>query len=181
MFPSHAAPRATPHRTMTPERLLPAASGWFVVLTLFVAWLLNLLPWGRWPGVPDFFAIALFFWSVHAPRHVGMLVAFLGGLLLDVHNARLLGESALAYTLIVYWAIVLRGRIVRFGLVAQTLHVLPVLALSAGVMVSLRSLLLLSWPGWWWLADCVVTALAWPLASWLLQMPQRLADGGDTA
>ncbi|TSH99051.1 rod shape-determining protein MreD [Verticiella sediminum] len=170
---------ATPRRSMKPQRLLGAASGWFVAVTLFASWLLNLLPWGRWPGVPDFFGIVLLFWSVHAPRRVGMTVGFVGGLLLDVHNARLLGESALAYTLIVYWAVAWRGRILRFGPAAQTLHVLPVVVLSLGAMVALRSLLLLTWPGWWWLADCLVTALLWPFVTWLLQLPQRIAAGSD--
>lgn len=179
--PPAPARRSAPRRTMTPQRLLRAASGWFIALTLFVAWLLNLLPWGRWPGVPDFFGVVLFFWCVHAPRRVGMLVAFVGGILLDVHNARLLGESALVYTLLVYWAIVLRGRILRFGLVGQTLHVLPVFLIATAAMVALRSILTMSLPGWWWIADCAISAALWPLLTWLLQLPQRLADGADPA
>ena len=178
---SPAAPHKPPRRTMTPQRLLRAASGGFIALTLFVAFLLNLLPWGRWPGVPDFFGVVLFFWCVHAPRRVGMLVGFMGGILLDVHNARLLGEYALVYTLLVYWAIVLRGRIVRFGLFGQTLHVLPVFVVATAVMVGLRSILTLSAPGWWWIFDCMTTAVLWPLLTWLLQLPQRLADGADPA
>ena len=165
---------------MTPETLLGEAQPWFIALTLFLAWLLNLLPWGNWPGVPDFFAVCLIFWSVHAPRYVGMLVAFIGGVLLDVHNATLLGEHALAYTLMVYWALVLRARLVRFGSLGQMLHVLPILLVATGVMVLVRSLLELDWPGWWWVADVVVAAALWPLVSWLLQLPQRLAAGGET-
>ena len=175
------ASRPPPQRVMTPQRLLRAASGWFIALTLFLAWLFNLLPWGRWPGVPDFFAVCLLFWSVHAPRRVGMLVAFVGGVLLDVHNAALLGEHALAYTLMVYWAIVLRARILRFGPLAQTLHVVPLVLLANGLMVALRSLVELQWPGWWWIADSMVTAALWPLVSWLLQLPQRRDAGSEAA
>jgi len=42
--------------------------------------LLNILPWGRSPSVPDFMAVALVFWNVHQPRRVGVGVAFLFGL-----------------------------------------------------------------------------------------------------
>lgn len=180
-MPANRAPetRVTPRRIMRPERLLGEARPWFIALTLFLAWLLNLLPWGNWPGVPDFFAICLVFWSVNAPRYVGMLVAFLGGLLLDVHNAALLGEHALAYVLMAYWAMVFRARIVRFGPVGQTLHVFPILLVASAGMVLVRSLLELAWPGWWWMADILASAVLWPLACWLLKLPQKLEAGGE--
>lgn len=174
-----ARPRTAPPRVMTPERLVSEARPWFIALTLFIAWLLNLLPWGNWPGVPDFFAICLVFWGVHSPRHVGMLVAFVGGILMDVHNAALLGEHALGYTLMVYWAIVLRARILRFGPLGQMLHVLPIFLLATAVVIVVRSLLELDWPGWAWVLSPVVAAVLWPLASWLLRLPQWLSDGGE--
>lgn len=164
---------------MVPQRLLREASGWFVALTLFLGWLLNLLPWGRWPGVPDFFAICLMFWCLHEPRRVGMLAGFVGGLLLDVHNAALLGEHALAYTLMVYWVTVLRSRLVRFAPWEQIFHILPIMVLANGATVCVHYLLGTSAPGWWWVADSLVAALLWPVASWLLQLPQQLADGGE--
>jgi rod shape-determining protein MreD len=180
-MPPVAPHRKTPPRVMTPERLLGEAPLWFIAVTLFISWLLNLLPWGSWPGVPDFFAICLVYWGAHAPRRVGVTVAFVGGVLLDVHNAALLGEHALAYTLMVYWAIVLRSRVMRFGPVGQTLHVFPILLVATAAMVLVRSLLELAWPGWWWVVDVVVAAALWPLASWLLQLPQELAAGGENA
>lgn len=164
-------PRA-PRHTIRPQRLLRAAPGSYIAMTLFVAWLMNLLPWERWPGVPDLFALALIFWSLHAPRRVGLLVAFLGGLLLDTHSARLLGEHALAYSVMVYCAIMLRGRILRFGWLGQTLHILPILMLAQGVVYAMRGMLTGDWPNWWWMADGLVSAAMWPLASWLLQLPQ---------
>ena len=75
--------------------LLPVSSG-FILLSLIAAFMLNLLPWGQWIGVPDFVALVLVFWSVHQPRKVGIGVAFFMGLLMDVHDASLLGENALA-------------------------------------------------------------------------------------
>lgn len=172
------APRV-PRRQMAPQRLLRAASVWFVAATLMLGWLLDLLPWGRWPGVPDSFALVLLFWGLHAPHRVGMLVAFAGGLLLDVHHAALLGENALAYTLLIYWAMVLRIRLLRFGLLAQALHVFPMLVLATGIATGLATLLQGSAWSWWWLADCLSGALVWPLMAWLLQLPQRLAAGRD--
>ena len=53
---------------------------------------------GRTPWMPDLLALVLVFWSVHQPLRVGIGAAFVFGLLMDVHQAALLGQHALAYT-----------------------------------------------------------------------------------
>jgi len=55
--------------------LLPVSS-LFITVSLVAAFLLNLLPWGQWIGVPDFVALVVVFWSIHQPRKVGSGVAF---------------------------------------------------------------------------------------------------------
>ena len=46
---------------MRPEYLLLPASRAFIAATILVAFVLNILPWGRVYGVPDFLAIVLVF------------------------------------------------------------------------------------------------------------------------
>jgi rod shape-determining protein MreD len=82
---------------MRPEHLLLPANGAFIAFTISIAFVLNILPWGRAPAVPDFLAIVLVFWNIHQPRKVGIGIAFLVGLLMDVHDSALLGERAVAY------------------------------------------------------------------------------------
>jgi rod shape-determining protein MreD len=84
---------------MRPEYLLLPANRAFIAFSLILAFLLNLLPWTRMSFAPDFVALVLVFWNVHQPRKVGMGLAFLFGLLMDVHDASLFGEHALSYTL----------------------------------------------------------------------------------
>lgn len=170
-----------PHHTMTPERLPVEVSAWYVALTLFIAWLLNLLPYARIPGVPDFFGMCLVYWALHRPLRGMMLIALVAGLLLDVHDAALLGEHALAYILMLYWIMVLRQRMLRFGLIGQTLHVFPVFVLAWAVAVAIRSWLVASLPGWWWIADALASAFFWPMFAWLLQLPQRVMARADPA
>lgn len=173
--------RTPPHHTMAPQRLMGEVSGWYVALTLFAAWLLNLLPWSRLPGLPDFFAMCLLYWALYAPARVGMTVAFVAGLLFDVHDAALLGEHALTYILMLYWVMVLRTRILRFGLLGQTLHLFPVFLAGNAIMVVLRSWLVAAGPGWWWAVDALACAVFWPLMAWLLQLPQRITARADAA
>src|SRR5690606_1150510 len=77
----------------------------FMWASLLVAFTLNLIPLGRAPAMPDCLAVAVVFWNVHQPRRVGVGVAFMFGLFMDVHQGALLGQHALTYTLLSYFAI----------------------------------------------------------------------------
>ena len=86
------------------DQLLLPVNPWFLALTLLMAFAFNLVPVGRLPLMPDFVAVVLVFWNVHQPRRVGVGVAFLLGLLMDVHDGAVLGQHALAYTLLSFFA-----------------------------------------------------------------------------
>ena len=153
----------------------------FIAFSLAAAFVLNFLPWGRTAGVPDFVALVLLFWNIHQPRKVGMGIAFLLGILMDVHDANLFGEHALAYTLLSYGAISLHRRVLWFSLPVQALHVLPLLVIAQLVPFIIRLLTGAAFPGWGYLIDGFVEAILWPVASLLLLAPQkRAADPDDT-
>ena len=156
-----------------PTKLLLPVSPLFIVFSLAGGFLLNLLPWGRWVGIPDWLALVLVFWSVHQPRKVGIGAAFLLGLCMDVHEATLLGEHALAYSLLSYAAIAFHRRILWFGLAGQMLHILPILLTAQIAVVVVRIMNGSSFPGFGFLLDCLSATLLWPLATWLLLAPQR--------
>ena len=87
------------------DQLLLPVNPFFIAFTLLLALGFNLLPLGRQPALPDLLALVLVFWNVHQPRRVGVGVAFVFGLLMDVHEGALLGQHALAYTLLSFGAI----------------------------------------------------------------------------
>ncbi|MFL6716068.1 MAG: rod shape-determining protein MreD [Burkholderiaceae bacterium] len=162
-----------------PHYILLPVNPLFIAMTLVSAFLLNLLPWGDLYGVPDFVALTLIFWSVHQPRKVGIGLAFLMGLLMDVHNASLLGENALAYTLLSYFAIMIHRRMLWFRPVTQALHVLPLLLLMQVVQMLIQALVSGKFPGWYYFASSLVSAALWPLVTWMLLAPQRRAVDRD--
>ncbi len=167
-------------RGQRPQQVLRPVRPLFIWLTLVGAFLLDLLPWGRVPLVPDFLALALVFWNVHQPRRVGMAASFVFGLLIDVHNAALFGEHALAYTLLSYGAITLHRRILWFPVVSQSLYVLPLLLVSQFASAAVRLWVGGSSPGWWlYFLSSGVGALLWPVATWLLLAPQRRSISRD--
>lgn len=160
--------------------LLPVSSA-FIFLSLLVTFLLNFLPWGTTAGIPDFVALTLVFWSIHQPRKVGIGVAFMMGLLMDVHTASLLGENALAYTLLTYFAITIHRRVLWFAPLKQALYVFPLFLLAQIIQAAIQFLVNGKFPGLLFFTQSAVTAALWPLATWILLAPQRRAvDRDDT-
>lgn len=156
-----------------PHYLLQPVNPLFMWGSLVVAFLLNLLPWGLMPLIPDWLVLALVFWNVHQPRRVGIGAAFIFGLLMDVHSGALFGEHALGYTLVSYGAITLHRRMTWFPIGAQALHVLPLLLLAQLASLAVRMYVGGEWPGWIYFAESAVGAALWPIVSWLLLAPQR--------
>ena len=158
-----------------PEEILRPAKPWFIVLTLVLALVANLVPL---EGValalrPDFLALVLLFWCIHEPRFVGVGVAWVMGLAMDVGDATLLGQHALAYAVLAYAAEYFRRRVLRFPLWQQAAQVALLLVLTALLVLLVRYVGGASLPRWTYAAPPLVGALLWPLMSVLLQRPQR--------
>lgn len=161
------------------QRLLLPANPVFIWGTLLAALLLNMLPLGRVPWMPDFLALVLVFWNVHQPLRVGIGAAFVFGLGMDVHQSSLLGQHALSYTALSYFATMIHRRLLWFPVLSQAVQVLPLFALAHGVELSIRMLGGGIFPGWIILLAPLAEYCLWPVASVLLLVPQRRAPDPD--
>ncbi len=162
-----------------PHYILLPVSPMFIAFSLTVAFVLNMLPWGHFVGAPDFVALVLVFWGVHQPRKVGIGMAFFMGLLMDVHEATLLGENALAYTLLSYFAIMIHRRILWFPVMTQAIHIFPLLLMTQSIQVVVRLIVSGRFPGWLHFIESVVACALWPVVNWLLLAPQKRAIDRD--
>lgn len=161
------------------EHLLLPAKPWFIILSLLLALAANLLPSGRAPAMPDLLALTLVYWSVHQPRRVGIVTSFAFGLVMDVHQGALLGQHALAYALLSFGAILIHRRLLWFELPAQVLQLMPLFVVAQLAMLLVRLAVGGMFPGWtMWLAP-LLQALLWPVATLLLQAPQRRPPDPD--
>jgi rod shape-determining protein MreD len=129
--------------------------------------------------MPDFLALTLVFWNVHQPRRVGVGFAFCCGLMMDVHDGAVLGQHALAYTLLSFFAVTMHRRLLWFSVPAQALQVFPLFVAAHGVAFMVRMVAGGMLPGWHLLLAPVLEALLWPCVSWLLLAPQRRAPDPD--
>ena len=161
------------------QQLLLPANPVFIGLSLIAALLLDMLPLGRVPWMPDFLALVLVFWAVHQPLRVGIGLAFLFGLVMDVQQASLLGQHALSYTALSFFAAMIHRRLLWFTVPSQALQVLPLLAAAHLVALAVRMMVGGNFPGWAMLLAPVIEAALWPLATVMLLLPQRRAPDPD--
>jgi len=161
------------------QQLLLPANPVFIWTSLIVALLLDMLPLGRVPWMPDVLALVLVFWNVHQPQRVGIGLAFMFGLGMDVHQSALLGQHALAYTALSFFATMIHRRLLWFSVPSQALQVLPLFALAHGVEIIIRMSSGGIFPGWTLLLAPLAESLLWPVVSVMLLAPQRRAPNPD--
>jgi rod shape-determining protein MreD len=99
--------------------------------------------------------------------------------LIDVGNGVLMGQHALAYSLLAFAAITLSRRILWFTLWGQALHVAALLLFAQGVGALVRLATGAEFPGWTIAVGPLLGALLWPLVSLLLLLPQRMPTNVD--
>lgn len=162
------------------QQLLLPVNPAFIVASLLLALALNMLPLGRVVWTPDWVMVLLVFWGIHQPHRVGLGVAFVMGLCIDVNQSALLGQHALVYCGLMFGAQLAHRRLSWFGPLLQALQLLPLFFIAHVAELALRALssggML---PGLEALLAPLLEAVIWPLASWILLAPQRRPPDQD--
>ena len=158
--------------THSSSRILLPVRPWFIYLTLLGALLLNLLPTAHFPFMPDWVALVLAFWGVREPRRVAMGWGFILGVAMDVADASLMGQHALAYVLLAFVASTLSRRILWFPLAQQALQVLPLLLMAQLIQLVARMFTGADFPGWTWFIGPLLGTALWVPGTYLLLLPQ---------
>ena len=92
---------------------------------------------------------------------------------MDVGDATLFGQHALAYAVLAYAAEYFRRRVLRFPLWQQAAQVAVLLVLCAALVLLIRVVGGAPLPRWTYVVPPLVGALLWPVVSVVLQWPQR--------
>src|SRR5262250_3744225 len=158
-----------------PEEILLPVKSWFVVLTLAIGFLCNLLPLSGIALVvkPDFLALVLLYWCIREPRMISVGIAWCLGLLMDVADATVFGQHALAYAVLAYAAEYFRRRVLRFPLWQQAAQVAVLLLVCAALVLLVRVVGGAPLPRWTYAVGPLTGALLWPAVTVVLQWPQR--------
>jgi rod shape-determining protein MreD len=165
------------------HQLLLPANPLFIWGSLLAALGLTMLQniglWGRAAWLPDVVALVLVFWSIHQPLRVGIGIAFVFGIFIDVHQGAMLGQHALSYTVLSFLAIAIHRRLLWFSVPSQAFQVLPLFAASHAIELTVRMLAGGAFPGLWLLLAPLIESLLWPVVSVILLLPQRRTPNPD--
>ena len=157
------------------EEIPPPVAGGRIAAVLLLALLLNLIPLHGWAASarPDVVAVAVVYWSVHQAHRIGLLPVWVLGLVMDVADASLFGQHALAYCAAAVAAMFLHRRIRMFSMGYQIAHVLAVLMGQQMVQLAVRLADDSGPPNILYFVSSLTGAAAWPLAVGVLALVTR--------
>ena len=161
------------------QQLMLPVNPVFIWTSLIVALLVDMVPLGRAAWAPDLLALVIVFWSVHQPARIGIGAAFVFGLCMDVHQSAMLGQHALSYTTLGFFAIMMHRRLLWYPVLSQAPQVLPLFAVSHLIELAIRMIGGGAFPGWSLMIAPVIEAALWPLVSLILLAPQRRTPEPD--
>lgn len=144
---------------------------WVIWASLTVATIFTLLPL---PEVlssarPSWVALVLIYWVLALPERAGVGIAFVFGILLDVLQGVMLGQNALALTVVAFIAFKLHRRMRLFPLPQQALVVFVMIGLEQLILLWLGSLVGDTPAHLWFLLPALVSTLIWPCLYLLLR------------
>lgn len=150
-------------------------SGWVIAFSFIIALILTMLPL---PGDieifrPEWVTLTLIYWCMALPARVGVGIGFTTGLFLDVIRDTLLGQYALALTLIAFITLHLHQRVRVFPLWQQAVSIFILIMLESVVVLWVKGIIGESVSFWKLLATAGTSMIAWPIVYMVLRHVRR--------
>ncbi|MGZ5044820.1 MAG: rod shape-determining protein MreD [Methylobacter sp.] len=113
-----------------------------ITLTIIMAMSLRIAPWPSFLASinPDWVLLALIYWAIAVPERVGIFHAWTVAILTEVLTGRVFGQYALAYSLIIYFCLILHKRLRQFPLPQQGLFIFLCLLFSQMLLFWLNNI-----------------------------------------
>jgi rod shape-determining protein MreD len=135
-----------------------------VFTTLLMALILALLPmpdWTIWLR-PAWVLMVLIYWAMVTPYQVSVGIAWFTGLIVDLLNGTLLGEHALAFTIVVYFVSKMHIRLRMYPMIQQGISIFTFVLLYQFIIYCIQGFIgQLPGSHLYWLSS-VTSMLLWP-------------------
>jgi rod shape-determining protein MreD len=153
----------------------PTQGGWLILLSLTIALLLAILhlpeSWPQWLGWlrPAWVAMVVFFWVMELPHRMGLVSAWVIGILLDVLYADPLGLNGALLATITYVGWRFYERLRMYSIVQQGVVIFLLVLIGECIRVMVQDLVYDR--GWSWgvVLPAFTSLLLWPFLYLLLQ------------
>lgn len=150
---------------------------WGVAISSFVAFVLMVIQMPQWMFYfwPDWIALVVVYWALHAPNRFGPFAGFLIGLLLDVLFVRKFGVEGLGLATLAFLVNSSHQQLRVLSLWQQTLLVgvfIGIFKLITGWLYGMVADFTITREYWYSLLGCIVV---WPFVYILMQELRRIA------
>lgn len=122
---------------------------------------------------PEWIVLVLMYWVIALPHRVGVVIAWIVGLLTDVLLGSLLGQHAIAFVVVAYITSSLYQRLRMFSLWQQSIIVFATVGVSQLINIWIENIVGLSEWNMWYLLASVMSAMLWPTVYLLLRYLRR--------
>ncbi len=149
--------------------------GWVILASFIIALLLTTIPLPGWLNDwrPAWVAMMLIYWCIVLPERVGIGIAWLLGLMLDVHTGALLGQNALGLSVIAYLTLRLHKQIRLFPPLQQSVLICFYLLLFQFLTLWIRGIIGVPPQHWSFWAPVVSSMLLWPVFFIIMRATRR--------
>ncbi|MBD3648201.1 MAG: rod shape-determining protein MreD [Pseudomonadales bacterium] len=152
---------------------------WVIALSFIMAMILTVISMPRFVPAelgylrPEWVALVLIYWVIALPQRIGIVAAWVIGMLVDVLLGTLLGQHALAFIFIAYIASTLYQRMRMFSVWQQSLIVFAIIGLNQLINFWIESIAgQVEW-SIWYLFPSIVSAMLWPWVFLILRYMRR--------
>ncbi|MDR3477766.1 MAG: rod shape-determining protein MreD [Gammaproteobacteria bacterium] len=149
---------------------------WLVIPTSFlIAIILTLLPmpaWTIWMR-PAWVLMVLIYWAMVSPYRVNMGTAWVVGILLDVLNGTLLGEHALALSVVTYFVVRMHTQLRMYPLLQQGMWIFLFVLIYQFILFCIQGFLGEMPKTWLYWSSSATSMLLWPWVFVIMRDYQR--------
>lgn len=141
------------------------SNSWLTIIATFlIAFILTILPmpsWTIWLR-PAWILMVLIYWVMFTPHAVNVGVAWMIGILLDVSMGTLLGEHALAMTIVAFIVSKTNSQLRMFPLVQQGVSVFVLVLIYQFILYCIQGFIGQVPNNWLYWSSSVTSMLLWP-------------------
>lgn len=138
--------------------------GGVIITSFIVAYMLTAMPLPDWAvnWRPAWVTVVLIYWCLALPERVGIGIAWLAGVILDVQQGTVFGQHAIALTIIAYIVIKSHQRVRVFPLAQQAMLICILLLFSQLLTLWIRALMGFPPQHWSYWMPALTSMVLWP-------------------
>ena len=149
-----------------------------IAATFLAAIVLSIMPIPHWaePFRPDWVALVLLYWCLATPDRVGVGTGWTVGLVLDVLYGSLLGQHALAKSVLAFIVLKIHLQVRMFPRWQQGVTVFVLIGISHLLLLWIKGATNQAPSTWTYWVPSIISALIWPWVFIILRDLRRRAN-----